>query len=411
MSENVRQVTTSGDDSELRRNFDLADPRVHANPAAYYRALLADVPVQVRMGTLSTVVSRYADALCVLRDPKRFSSVIPLQPGTERFHMFGDVKNPLWTDPPEHTRFRRLTAANFAPRKMAALEPRVRGMINKLLERMQGRSEIDLAAEFSKGLPLYFITDLLDVPESDFEVLVPLVEFSFVMNQLKPGAPLPPDFLEYGAKIRAYFGNLMDQRRRRPGDDLISNAVAAHDVEGRISDDELFSLVMVTVLGAVPTTADMISATLYNLLANPQQLQQVKANPALAAGAVEEALRYDPPVHTTIRFSTEDCEIDGVRIAANSPVYVVMGAANRDPARFPDPDRFDINRDPNDHLSFGDGIHFCIGAASARIQGRLAVNMLLERFPRLRLADPQWQPVFKGSSMARGLTALPVHIE
>jgi cytochrome P450 len=411
MSLPVAQGTTSADKSSLRRNFDPADPGFHANPRPYYRALLADAPVQVEMGTLSTVVSRYVDALAVLRDPKRFSSVIPLQPGTERFHMFGDVKNPLWTDPPEHARFRRLTASSFAPRKMAALDPRARGMIHRLLDRIDGRREIDLVTEFSKRLPLYFITDLLQVPESDFDILVPLVEFSFVMNQLKPGAPLPSDFLEYGAKIRAYFGKLMDERRRRPGDDLISNAVAAHDVEGKISDDELFSLVMVTVLGAVPTTADMISATVFNLLANPAQLAQVKADPELASGAVEEALRYDPPVHTTIRFSTEDCEVSGLRIAARSPVYVVMGAANRDPAQFPDPDRFDLTRNPNDHLSFGDGIHFCIGAASARIQGRLAVTMLLERFPSLRLAAPQWQPVFKGSSMARGLTALPVRID
>ncbi len=411
MSLDIEQSSSPAELSSLRRNFDPGDPGFHANPSLYYRALLSDVPIQVRMGTLSTVVSRYADALTVLRDAKRFSSVIPLQPGTERFHMFGDVKNPLWTDPPEHTRFRRLTAASFAPRKMAALEPRVRAMVDRLLDRIAGRSEIELVAEFSKRLPLYFITDLLDVPESDFDILVPLVEFSFVMNQLKPGAPLPPDFLDYGAKIRAYFGNLMDQRRRRPGDDLVSNAVAAHDVEAKISDDELFSLVMVVVLGAVPTTADMISATVYNLLANPEQLQLVKSNPALAAGAVEEALRCDPPVHTTIRFSTEDCEIRGVRIAARSPVYVLMGAANRDPAQFPDPDRFDITRDPNDHLSFGDGIHICIGAASARIQGRLAIDMLLERFPRLRLADPDWRPVFKGSSMARGLTALPVRVD
>jgi cytochrome P450 len=411
MSLDIDQSASPAQLSSLRHNFDPGDPGYHANAPLYYKALLADGPAQVQMGTLSTVVSRYADALTVLRDAKRFSSVIPLQPGTERFHMFGDVKNPLWTDPPEHTRFRRLTAASFAPRKMTALEPRVRAMVQKLLDRIAGKGEIDFVSEFSKRLPLYFITDLLGVPESDFDVLVPLVEFSFVMNQLKPGAPLPPDFLEYGAKIRAYFGRLMDQRRRRPGDDLISNAVAAHDVEAKISDDELFSLVMVVVLGAVPTTADMISATVYNLLANPDQLQLVKSNPALAAGAVEEALRHDPPVHTTIRFSTEDCEVGGVCIAARSPVYVIMGAANRDPAQFPDPDRFDVTRDPNDHLSFGDGIHICIGAASARIQGRLALTMLLERFPRLRLMDPGWHPVFKGSSMARGLTALPVRVD
>ncbi len=411
MSEHASPMASPAGLSGLRRNFDPGDPGFHADPQAYYRALLAGPPVQVEMGTLSTVVSRYGDALQVLRDPKRFSSVIPLQPGTERFHMFGDVKNPLWTDPPEHTRFRRLTASSFAPRKMAALEPRVRAMTGKLLGRIDGGREFDLVAEFSKRLPLYFITDLLGVPESDFDTLVPLVEFSFVLNQLKPGAPLPADFLEYGARIRAYFGGLMDQRRRRPGDDLISNAVAAHDVEGKISDDELFSLVMVTVLGAVPTTADMISAAVYHLLTNPAQLAMVRRDPALAAGAVEEALRLDPPVHTTIRFSTQECEVGGVRVAARSPVYVIMGAANRDPAHFPDPDRCEITRNPNDHLSFGEGIHFCIGAAPARIQGRLAVTMLLEHFPRLRLADPHWRPVFKGSTMARGLNALPLRAD
>jgi len=186
--------------------------------------------------------------------------------------------------------------------------------------------------------------------------------------------------------------------------------IAAHDDKGAISDEEMLRLILTLVLAGITTTADQITTAIFQLLEHQHQLAQLRREPALAASAVEEIMRFDPVVNMTIRIAREDVAFGGVNIAGGTPVYVVIGAANRDPAQFADPDRFDIRREPNDHLSFGEGIHFCLGAAPARLQTRLVVSAMLERYPRLHLS-PQFTPAYRGTPMSRGISELRLQLD
>lgn len=414
MSENAQgaswEAPQAGVDRSLAFSFNASNPVYHADPLPYYRALLAGPPVQVKIGTLTTIFSRYADCVAVLRDNRRFSSVITLMPGTESFQFFGDTQLLTFTDPPAHTRLRRLVAPSFAPRKIEEMAPRVRAMVDGLLDRAEARGEIEIVSELSNRLPIMFIGAMLGVPEHDFELIWEMTRYLFKLGHLEPNAPFPAEIVETFAAQRAYFTAMIDQRRRNPGQDLISEVIAAHDDKGAISDEEMLRLILTLVLAGITTTADQITTAIFQLLQHPHQLAELRREPALTVGAVEEIMRFDPVVNMTIRIAREDVDFGGVHIAGGTPVYVVIGAANRDPAQFADPDRFDIRREPNDHLSFGEGIHFCLGAAPARLQTRLAVTAMLQRYPRLRL-NPECKPAYRGTPMSRGISELRLLID
>jgi cytochrome P450 len=408
MSEVVKAAGASGiirDGAEaLRLAFDPVDPICQADPVPYYMALLEAPPVQFDRGLLTTVISRYSQALEVLRDHKRFSSLVPDIHGTERFPRFG-AQNFTFTDPPAHTRLRRMVASSFAPRKIEVLAQGVDAAIDRLYDRMEDRGEIEFVSEFSTQLPMMTIGAMLEWPEEDYDFLRGLITYLFEQAKVPPGAPTPPEILKVYATQREYFSAMIEKRRRNPGQDLISAVIAARDEKSTVDDEELLGLVVTVVLGGVPTTSEMLTFMVYELLNHPGQLEALRANPALAAGAVEETLRYDPPVNMTPRFPLEDVEIGGVVIPAGSVVWVVMAAANRDPAVFKDPGKFDIRRDPNDHLAFGEGVHFCIGAPTARLQGRKVASTIFGRFPRMRIA-PGFIPTHRGTAMSRGMADL-----
>jgi len=405
-----RQQSAAGVDLSLRLKFDPGDAKFHNNPVPYYKALLAGPPVQRQIGTLTTIVARYDDLLTVIRDDKRFSIENPVVAGTERFNVFWDTPTLAHRDPPVHTRLRRMVAPSFAPRKIDEMEPAVRAMVGRLLDSVAGQGEFDVVKVLGAQLPMMVFGHMLNVPEQDFSAIRKLEDVTHQIGALKPGAPIPADFLNSVEELRAFFYDYIERRRANPGTDLLSAIIAAHDEKGSLNRQELLGMVWVLLLGGLSTTADMISYILYDLLTHPDQLELVRRDPALIPGAVEESLRYDPPVHTHIRFATNDTELAGVRIPAGTPVYVVLGAGNYDPAKFKDPESFDIRRHPNDHLSFGEGIHFCIGAAPARLQGRGILGEMLRRFPRLRLA-PDFVPRYAGSVFSRGLRELRLRVD
>jgi cytochrome P450 len=388
-------------DPELKFKYDSSDPAVGADLLAYYKSLLAAPPILVqRRGIAWAIVSRYRDCVEVLRDHKRFSSVNPNLPGTEDFDAFRGVPVMTFVDPPVHTRLRRVAAPSLAVRRIYDLEPRFRAICGAILDGWAGRREIDVVSELAVELPVRVFGFLLDIPERDYEL---------VRSIGAPGKTLyTADFL---ASRHRYITELVKRRRAQSGgQDLISLAIAAHEAGEKINELELFGMVMVLVTGGISTTADSISGALYQMISRPQLLAQLRANPALAPNLVEENLRYDGPVQTLFRVTTEDVEVGGTPIPARTPVYVVAGAANRDPAVFSNPDEFDIMRDPNDHLGFGEGVHFCIGAAPARLQGKIAIQMMLERFPRLRIAHG-WRPQYTVQAFGRGLASLPLRID
>jgi cytochrome P450 len=408
---NSNPVRPSGDvDLSLRLKFDPGSPEFHSDPIPYYKALLAGPPVQREIGTLTTIVARYDDLSAVIRDDRRFSIENPVVAGTERFNVFWDTPTLAHRDPPVHTRLRRMVAPSFAPRKIDEMEPAVRAMVNRLLDSVTGKIEFDTVKVLGDQLPMMVFGHMLNVPEQEFSTIRKLEEVTYAIGALKPGKPIPPEFTKSVDDLRAFFYDYIEKRRANLGDDLLSAIITAHDEKGSLNRQELLGMVWVLLLGGLSTTADMISYILYDLLTHPDQLELVRREPALIPRTVEESLRYDPPVHTHIRFARNDTELAGVGIPGGTPVYVILGAGNYDPAKFKDPEVFDIRRDPNDHLSFGEGIHFCIGAAPARLQGRVMVSEMLRRFPRLRLA-PDFAPKFTGSVFSRGLRELRVRVD
>ena len=405
-----RQQPPAGVDLSLRTRFDPGKPDFHNNPIPYYKALLAGPPVQREIGTLTTIVARYDDLITVIRDDRRFSIENPVVAGTERFNVFWDTPTLAHRDPPVHTRLRRMVAPSFAPRKIDEMEPAVRVMVKRLLDGVAGEGEFDTVKVLGDQLPMMVFGHMLNVPEEDFSSIRKLEEVTHAIGALKPGAPPPPQFLKNLDDLRAFFYAYIERRRANPGNDLLSAIITAHDEKGSLNQQELLGMVWVLLLGGLSTTADMISYIIYDLLTHPDQLELVRREPALIAGAVEESLRYDPPVHTHIRFAANDTELAGLKIPGGTPVYVVLGAGNYDTAKFKEPESFDIRRHPNDHLSFGEGIHFCIGAAPARLQGRVTLGEMLRRFPRLRLA-PDFVPRYTGSVFSRGLRELRVRVD
>ncbi len=211
--------------------------------------------------------------------------------------------------------------------------------------------------------------------------------------------------------MRAYFSAQIEKRRTTPGPDLVSALVAAHTESDALSADELMAFVILLLLAGNETTTNLIGNGTLALGRNPEQMKMLQRDGSLLPRAIEEMLRYDGPVQSTARFTKSDVELNGTFFPAGFPIFVILAAANRDPAQFPDPDRFDITRDPNDHLAFGEGIHFCIGSPLARLEAQVVFSSMLERFPKLRLRDPGAKLQYKGSYFLRGLAALPMAID
>ena len=402
------KTATHDHETDLRLVYDPVDPACQANPVPYYKALLAAPPVQVDRGLLTTVVSRYRQAVEVLRDHRRFSSVVPDARGTERYPLFG-AQNFTFTDVPVHTRLRRLVASGFAPKKIEAQEVQVRLSLDRLYDELEARGEVEFVSEFANRLPMMTVGRMLEWPEEDFDFLRGLILYLFEQAKVKPGLPMPPQILKEFATQRDYFTAMIGKRRQHPGQDVVSAIISARDEKGAVDDEELLGLVTTLVLGGVPTTSELLTFLIYEMLNDPGQRELLKNNPGLAAGAVEEILRFDPPVTLTPRFALKDTEVGGVRIPSGSAVWVVMGAANRDPEQFKNPDLLDITRDPNDHLAFGEGIHFCIGAPTARLQGRLVAASIFARFPRMRIV-PGFVPSYRGTAMSRSMAELRLRL-
>ncbi|MBA6434270.1 MULTISPECIES: cytochrome P450 family protein [Streptomyces] len=312
-------------------------------------------------------------------------------------------RNMVQTDPPHHTRLRGLVARAFTPARIEALRPRVRQIADGLLDAMAPLGRADLVEDYALPLPLAVICELLGVPETDRKAFHDWYLESTDLT--RPEAA--------GAAVQAltgYFAELIEAKRRGHGEDLLSALVRTMAGDGdALSDEEMLGMTFVLLVAGYETSANLISSGTLALLRHPEQLAALRADWSLLDGAIEEMLRYDGPVESAaFRFTREPVEIAGTTIPAGEPVGVVLAAGSRDPRRFAEPDRFDIRRAPRGHLAFGHGVHHCLGAPLARLEGAIAFRALLERCPDLALdADPAelaWRP----SLMLRGLRRLPI---
>jgi len=387
--------------------FNPWDPEFRANPYPHYAALLDGSPRVIPLGPMSAVlVARYRDATAILRDHAHFSSVGPPPPPNQYQGPLAGSKTVLGSDPPDHSRLRRLASRDFTPRRVLELEPRIREIARELLAPMESRGEFDVMAELANVLPVRVIAEMLGIPAEHGPRFKDWSDRIIASGNTTPGAPPAPQAIDAIESLAAYLKEEIERRRQKPGPDLVSALISAHDDADSLTEGELLSFVVLLLIAGNETTTNLIGNGTHALARNPAAIDQLRREPALLPRAIEEMLRYDPAVQSTARFPKADVEVGGTKIPAGSIVLVVVAAANRDPAQFPDPQRFDITRDPNEHLSFGEGIHFCLGAPLARLEARVVFEEMLARFPKLRLANPDEKPAHKGSYFLRGLDSL-----
>jgi len=350
----------------------------------------------------------------VMRDDSRFGAARPAaRKSAPGLGVFG-APPLVFTDPPLHTRLRRLMGRPFSPRRLREMEPRIHAMAHELLDRIEikarGGREFDLMTEFANPLPTMVIAEMLGVPASDYEAFKWWSDTIQETDFVPPGAPFPSRIMEARNAMRAYFGDQIERHRRRPAGDLIGLLIAAEEGDA-LTAEEVLSFVILLLMAGNETTATMLGSGWLALGRNPDQLELLRSNRNLIAGAVEEMLRYDPPLQATVRHARMDTELCGTPIPAGTSVFVLLAAANRDPARFEHPEQFDIARDPNHHLSLGEGIHFCLGAGLARLEGTVAMAAMLDRFPRLRLANPAAPVSYRPSYFIRCVQSLPMRLD
>jgi cytochrome P450 len=377
---------------------------------ARLRAQRPVTPVIMPGGAAVWLITGYAEARAALADP-RMSKRMPgwhPEPGsviaTMDLHM-------LNSDPPDHGRLRRLVYKAFTVRQVERLRPRITAITTALLDGMadqrdQGdQPEVDLLASFAFPLPITVICELLGVPLADRD------DFRAWSATIVSDTPAPEVFQAHATAMACYFMALLAAKRQQPGDDLLSALLAARDDEDRLSEDELVSMAFLLLVAGHETTVNLIASGMLALLLNPAELARLRADPAPIAGAVEELLRYVNPVsNATFRCATEPVELGGVHIGRGDPVLVSLSGANRDPARFGDPDRLDLGRDSSGHLAFGHGIHFCLGAPLARLEAGIAISGLLARFGSISLAVPAASLRWRPSTLIHGLESLPVRL-
>ena len=386
-------------------------PEFHADPYPFYRRLREEDPVhQSPLGIW--VLTRYDDTVMVLRDPRfgreGMAELLEARLGAGAVRP-ANTRDMLFRDPPDHTRLRALVSRAFTPRVVEAMRPHIQEIVDGLLDRVEGARGMDVIEDLAYPLPVTVICEMLGVPTADQDVFKQWsadIARSLDAAILPAGSEVITRGQEAGDALREYFRSLIAVRRTSPKPDLLSALIAAEEQGDKLSEPELVATCALLLIAGHETTVNLIGNGVLALLWHPDQLRALADDPALIPTAVEELLRYDGPVQRTGRMTMADVEIGGRRIPKGSIVAAVIGAANRDPAHFPDPDRLDVARRENRHIAFGFGIHFCLGAPLARIEGQVAIGTLLRRMPALKLVSdtPEWRE----SSVLRGLKTLPV---
>lgn len=388
------------------------------DPNPFYADLHARGPVSLLTDPadrFDVVVHGYDAVHQALRDPALhvMTGDYPDRRGTRRWRAHAAlqvlVKSIFFTEGGDHTRVRRLFSQAFSARRVAALEPAIVRIIERRLDRLAelgaGGAPVDVLAEFALPVPSDVVGELLGVPEADRDWFPERVRAFGAILDLGVGVWRFQQAADAAAEdLTGYFRDLVAARRAEPREDLVSALV---HTDAELHDDELVANLLTMYNGGFVTTTHLIGNGLTLLLARPEERQRVLADPARAAGFVQEVLRHEPPTHFSIRWAAEDTEVAGVAVARDSRVLVLLGAANRDPARFPDPDAFDPGRDQGQPLSFGAGPHYCLGAVLSKMEGQFALPMLLRRYPDLALDG---EPGPRTTLMLRGYETLPVRL-
>ena len=383
--------------------------RTAQDPYRVYAALRERDPVHRSRLMNGWLFARHADVDTILRDNRRFSNdprkgKLSRQ---QRANLPSDEElTILLLDPPDHKRLRALVNKAFTPRAVNALEPRIRSLLGTLLDAVDDTAGFDLMQAVAQPLPVIVIAEMLGVPPKDRE------QFKIWSDQRARSLEPVLDAQERAASnaagkaLDAYFQPIVKERRSAPKNDIISALARAEEEGDRLTEREVLNMLRLLLIAGNETTTNLIGNGILALLRHPDQLQRLRDDPGLIPAAVDELLRFDSPVQTTFRRALEDCEVNGFPLRERDNIVLLLGAANRDPDAFDDPDRLDVGRGDRSHLSFGRGIHHCIGAPLARLEGRIVLETLLERFSQISLLTER--PRFRNSVVLRGLESLPI---
>ena len=383
--------------------------RMAQDPYPVYAALRARDPVHRSRLINAWMFSRHADVDAILRDYRHFGNDPrdgTLSPRQRAMLPPADEFTMLFLDPPDNTRLRALVNKAFTPKTVNALEPHIRSILATLLDDIEDPGAFDLMQAVAQPLPVIVIAEMLGVPPEDrpqFKVWsaqrARLLEPTIGRREREAGAAASRAF-------DAYFRSIVEARRAEPRDDILSALVQAEDEGERLTERETLNMLRLLLIAGNETTANLIGNGTLALLRNPEQLRRLRDDPGLIPAAVEELIRFDSPVQTDFRRVLADCEVNGFPVRKRDNIVVLLGAANRDPEMFENPDRLDVGRDQRSHLSFGRGIHHCLGAPLARLEGRIVLEMLLERFSEIGLLTDR--PRFHRTIVLRGLESLPL---
>ncbi|HEY1375193.1 MAG TPA: cytochrome P450 [Gemmataceae bacterium] len=398
---------------------DIASPAHKADPFPFYARLRAESPVHhvtLRGGMSVWLVVRYDDVVAILRDERfakdRLSALTPDQirkqpwiPPTFR----PLTRNMLDLDPPDHDRLRALVQKAFTPRLVEGLRPRVQALADGLLDGLRGRPGFDLIRDYALPIPTTVIAEMLGVPAADRHRFQ---RWSKAIVATDPSGLGMLLVVPHVWRFLRYIRRLIRAKRAAPAGDLLTALIQAEEAGDRLTEDELLAMTFLLLVAGHETTVNLIGNGTLALLEHPHQLDRLRRDPGLIKPAVEELLRYASPLETaTERFTREDVTVAGVTIPRGAMVFAAIASANRDSGQFPDPNALDVGREPNKHLSFGLGPHYCLGAPLARLEGQVAIATLLRRVPQLRSAVTPTALRWRRGLVLRGLESLPVLID
>jgi pimeloyl-[acyl-carrier protein] synthase len=402
-------ATASGPPLSLYR---LLEPQVLADPYPLYERLRREDPVHWDPYLHSWVVTRYADVITVLHDfsaartptPEQLSA-IGLSKLTPLARVM--VKQMLFLDPPSHSRIRGLAACAFTPARVSALRNRIQLLADKLLDAVAPNGRMDVLADFAEPLPAIVTSELFGVStEFALQLKTWSAKFAEMLGNFQHNPDRIPSMLDTIENLTEFFRKAVEEQKKKPCPGLVHSLVKAELEGDRLTEEEIIANCIITLVGGLETTTNLIGNGILTLLRHPDEMQRLRNDPSLIVSAVEELLRYESPSQHTARLAPSDVTLGGKSIRKRQAVIAVMGAGNRDPERFPDPNRLDLTRQDNRHLAFGWAAHFCFGAPLARLEGQVAFSTLLNRFPDLTLESGPL--VWRENLGLRGLKALNV---